>query len=206
MTFPWDDEQADEIERIRKYGSEETARLFEKYKPRLFFTVQFRLDERLRGRVDESDILQEAHLEAVRRTDDFVNEPQVPFFIWIRQLVVQAVINTHRRHFEAQMRSVQQEVAMRQQAPLTQATSWSLAGQLQGNFTSPSGAAIRQETQKQVHEALEQMDEVDREVLTLRHLEQLNNVEVALALGLDQSATSKRYVRALQRLTKAMTG
>jgi RNA polymerase sigma-70 factor (ECF subfamily) len=196
MSFDADED--DEVERLRAGGDEAVAELFSRYEERLHKMVSYRLDRRLYGRVDAGDVLQEAYLEAARRADDYLARPSVPFFVWLRQIASQVLIDTHRRHL-AKMRDAKQEVRMHRGAYL-QANSFSLAAQLVGNLTSPSRAAIREEMLIQVRAALDGMDELDREVLALRHFEELSNNEVAEILGLQKAAASNRYVRALKRL------
>ena len=146
-----------------------------------------------------SDVLQEAYLEIAKRFPEYTANPAQPFFLWLRFLTGQKLIDLHRHHLGAKMRDVDQEVSLYRGA-LPQASSVSLAQQLLGRLTSPSQAAIRAETQLRVQEALNSMDPLDREVLTLRHFEQLTNDETAAVLGLRKSAASNRYVRALKRL------
>jgi RNA polymerase sigma-70 factor (ECF subfamily) len=189
---------AKELARLRGGGVEEVASLFSQYEERLRKMVHYRLDRRLYGRVDAADVLQEAYLEAARRIDDYLARPDVPFFVWLRQITAQVLIDTHRRHL-AKMRSANQEVRLHRGA-YVHATSFSLAAQLVGKLTSPSRAAMREEMLVQVRAALDGMDELDREVLALRHFEELTNNEVAEVLGLQKAAASNRYVRALKRL------
>ena len=127
----------------------------------------------------------------------------MPFFLWLRQLTGQKLIDLHRQHLGARMRDAGQEVSLYRGA-LPQASSQSLAAQLLGRLTSASQAAIRAETQLRVQEALNSMDPIDREVLALRHFEQLSNGETAQVLGLSESAASNRFVRALMRLKEIM--
>ncbi len=159
--------------------------------------VRFRMDHRLSGRVDPDDILQEAYLEIARRIQDYLDQPTVPIFVWMRQITWQVMVDTHRRHLVAQARNINQEAS---RIPGMGVTSVSLAARLVGKLTSPSQVAIREERLARVREALDEMDEMDREVLALRHFEQLSNNEVADVLGLQKAAASNRYVRALSRL------
>ena len=193
------DEQYDEErERLTSGGDQAVAELFSHYEDRLRKMVNYRLDRRLYGRVDAGDVLQEAYLEAARRVGDYLDRPTVPFFVWLRQITSQVLIDTHRRHL-AKMRDANQEVRIHRGAYL-HASSLSLAAQLVGNLTSPSRVAMREELLDQLREALDGMDELDREVLALRHFEELTNNEVAEVLGLQKAAASNRYVRALKRL------
>src|SRR6516162_1975384 len=173
--------------------------LFAHYRDRLRQMVRLRIDRRLAGRLDASDVLQEAYLDVARRFPEYAAAPTVPFYIWLRALTGQRLIDLHRRHLGAKMRDAGQEVSLYRGA-LPQASSASLAQQLLAGLTSPTQAAIRSEMQLQLQEALNCMDPMDREVVVLRHFEELNNIETAAALGIELSAASKRYLRAIRRL------
>lgn len=175
------------------------AELFALYRDRLKRMVQLRLDRRLQGKLDASDVLQEAYLDLARRATEIAEKPAMPFFLWLRLLTGQRLMAIHRRHFGTRMRDVGQEVALHQGA-MPQAPSASLAAQLLGRLTSPSLAAVRAEMQLRLQEALNSMDPLDREVLVLRHFEELSNGATAAVLGLQKTAASNRYVRALKRL------
>src|SRR5262245_43740957 len=175
------------------------ARLFERHRDRLRQMVRLRLDRRLYGRLDPSDVLQEAYLDFARRFPEYARAPSLPFYLWLRSLTGQKLIDLHRQHLGAKMRDAGLEVSLYRGA-LPQASSVSLANQLLGRLTSPSLAAIRAETQIRVQEALNSMDALDREVLTLRHFEMLSNEETARVLGISKKAASKRFIRALERL------
>ena len=159
--------------------------------------VEFRLDRRLRGRVDSLDIIQEAYIEIARRIGDYTANPAVAFYVWVRQITWQTLVSVHRRHL-GQKRHPSMEVRLNRKGP--NETTYSIAEALVGQLTSPSGAARRQEDYDQLREALSTMDETDREVLALRHFEQLGNNEVAEVLGIARTAASNRYVRAIKRL------
>jgi RNA polymerase sigma-70 factor (ECF subfamily) len=122
----------------------------------------------------------------------------VPFYVWLRALAGQRLIDVHRRHLGVKQRDAGREVALGQGGPSP--SSQSLADQLLGQLTSPTGAAVRAEQRARVRDALEGLDPLDREVLVLRHFEELSNNETALVLGLDKSTASKRYIRAVRRL------
>ena len=181
------------------------AELFARYRDRLRRMVRLRLDRRLQGRVDPSDVLQEAQLEITRRAAEYAADPRVPPFLWLRLITGQRLTALHRRHLGAQMRSAGQEIALHR-GPIPQATSLSLAEMLLGRLTSPTQAAQRAEVRLSLQEALNGMDPLDREVLTLRHFEELSNAEVAQVLGLSKTAASNRYIRALERLREALAG
>jgi len=187
------------LDRVRLGDERALAELFSKERDRLWRMVQARLDRRLRGRVDPDDILQEAYLNANLRIAHFAAEPSMSFFLWLRLIVGQTLVDVHRRHLDAQMRDAGRDVSIaRGAAP--GASSASLAGQLVAHLTSPSQAAIRAEMEAQLGRAIDSLDPIDREVLTLRHFEELTNGEVAETLGIQVKAASIRYVRAVARL------
>ena len=189
----------------RAAGGEQRAweQLLDRHRDRLRRMVALRLDRRLQGRVDASDVIQEASLEAVRRLPEYLKNPTMPFFLWLRFLTGQRLTEQHRIHLGARARDAGREVAL-YRGSLPEATSAALAAQLLGRLTTPSEAAVRAERRVRMQEALNSMDPIDREVLALRHFEQLSNSEAATVLGLDRSAASRRYARALVRLKEIL--
>jgi RNA polymerase sigma-70 factor (ECF subfamily) len=173
--------------------------LFAHYRDRLRKMVRLRLDRRVAGRLDASDVLQEAYLDVARRFPEYAAAPAVPLYVWLRELTGQRLIDLHRQHLGTKMRDAGQEVSLHRGA-LPQASSASLAQQLLAGLTSPTQAAVRAELQLKLQEALNSMDPIDREVVVLRHFEELNNVETAAVLGIEPPAASKRYLRAIRRL------
>jgi RNA polymerase sigma-70 factor (ECF subfamily) len=182
-------------------GDAALAELFSECRPRLERMVEFRLEPLLRGRVEAADVLQEAYIEIARRIGDYTSNPAVSFFVWARQIASQTLIGVHRRHFR-ERRDPGLEIRLGRGA--AQSTSDSLARVLLDHHTTPSQAAVRAEEVSYLRAALESMDEIDREVLALRHFEQLGNNEVADILGLSITAASNRYVRAMKRLGEIM--
>ncbi len=173
---------------------------------RLRRMVALRMDRRLQGRVDPSDVIQDAYLEAARRLPEYVRESApMPLFLWLRYLTAQALQTLHRRHLGAQGRDAGRDISI-DGGRIPQATSAALAAQLLGHDTRASEAAIRAERKLRLEEALNSMDLIDREVLALRHFEQLSNAECARVLKLSESAATKRYIRALRRLKETLTG
>ena len=144
-------------------------------------------------------MLQEAYLDVARRFPEYAAAPTVSFYLWLRTLTGQRLIDLHRQHLGAQMRDAGREVSLYRGA-LPQASSASLAQQMLAGLTSPTQAAVRAEMQVLLQEALNSMDPLDREVVVLRHFEELTNVETAQVLGIENSAASKRYIRAIRRL------
>ena len=199
-----DTRETEELLRRAKAGDGPAlAELFERYRLRLRQMVRLRLDRRLHGRIDPSDVLQETFLDLARRFPEYAKQPAAPFFLWLRGLTGQRLIDVHRQHLGAQMRDAGQEVSLYRGA-LPQASSASLAAHLLGRLTTPSQAAVRAEMQLRLQEALNGMDPIDREVLTLRHFEELTNAETAAVLGIQKSAASKRYIRAIARLKQTL--
>jgi RNA polymerase sigma-70 factor (ECF subfamily) len=188
------------LERLRKREPDALAELFARYRPQLKRMVELRLDPRVGTRVAPSDILQDAYLDAAARTDHFFRREGVSFYVWLRLVVNQSLVNMHRRHLNAGKRGVDREAA----PAWTPATSISLARQLVAQMQSPSEIISREETLSQVQVALEGLEHLDREILTLRHFEELSNNEVAELLGLQKAAASNRYIRALGRLRAAL--
>jgi RNA polymerase sigma-70 factor (ECF subfamily) len=175
------------------------AELFLRYRERLSKLVRLRLDRRMSGRIDVSDVLQETYLDVVRRFTEFAANPAVPFYLWVRALTGQRLIDLHRHHLGARMRDAGREVSLYRGA-LPQASTVSLAQNLLAGLTSPTQAAVRAELQVKLQEALNSMDPVDREVVVLRHFEELSNADAAAVLGIETAAASKRYIRAIRRL------
>ena len=157
--------------------------------------VRARLDTRLRGRVDASDVVQEAFLEACRRYQEYLNNPEVPLIEWLRFLTVQSVRGAHRFHLGRQKRSVEKELATSSDQSAVR-----IVDHLSGSRTSPHSAVVRAELQTAVSRLIDSMSDLDREILYLRHQEQLSNSECAERMGLSTSAASKRYIRAIERL------
>jgi RNA polymerase sigma-70 factor (ECF subfamily) len=187
------------LRRLRDGDSQAVAELFTRYRERLRRMVRLRLDRRLQGRIDPSDVLQEAFLDAAKRAAEYAAQPSMPPYLWLRFLTGQRLTALHRQHLGTKMRDAGQEVSLYRGA-LPQASSVSLAAQLLGRLTSPTQAAMRAEMQIRLQEALNGMDPLDREVLTLRHFEELSNNETAQVLGIQKAAASNRYIRALKRL------
>jgi RNA polymerase sigma-70 factor, ECF subfamily len=191
---------------LRLEGGDERAltELFARHRERLRRMIRLRLDRRLQGRIDSSDVLQDTYLEVARRSREYLAEPDMPPFLWFRFLTGQTLQALHRHHLKVHMRDAGQEVSLRRSVP--QANSASLAEMLLGRLTSPTRAARRAEMQLKLQEALNAMDPLDREVLALRHFEELSNGEVAQVLGLSKTAASNRYMRALGRLKEMLQG
>jgi RNA polymerase sigma-70 factor (ECF subfamily) len=201
--FPDRSETTRLVEQAVRGDQRALGALLGRHRERLRRMVALRLDWRLRGRVDPSDVLQEACLDAARRLPEYHQNPSMPFFLWLRFLAGQRLVDEHRKHLGAAARDAGREIGLYHGA-LPETSSAALAAQLLGRLTTPSQAAIRAERKIRLQEALNRMDPIDREVLALRHFEELSNTEAAAVLGLDKSAASKRYARALIRLKEIL--
>lgn len=192
----------DERQLILEGGQTALATLFSTYRDRLERIVSFRLSPRVRGRIDAADILQEAYLEVAGRLQSFLDSADVSFFVWLRQQTLQTLVDVHRRHFR-QQRDVNREIRFTSTGTID-GTSRSIAQFLIGQSTSPSQVVANAEEIQSLEKALNSMNEVDREILALRHFEQLGNAQVAEILNLSPTAASNRYLRAAARLSEIM--
>src|SRR5947209_7049330 len=181
------------------------AVLVERHRDRLERMVRLRMDRRLQGRVDPADVVQDAYLAVRGKFPQYSADPRLPFFLWLREEVGQRLVDVHRFHLGTKVRDAGQEVSLHG-GPLPQVTSLSLAEHLLGKLTTASHAALRVELKLRVQDALNSMDAQDREVLILRHFEELSNTEAAQVLGIKASAAVNRYVRALRRLKDVFQG
>lgn len=187
------------VQRAASGDEQAWTELLTRHRERLRGMVAVRMDRRLRGRIDPSDVIQETCLTAAQRFDEYAANPPMTFYLWLRWIAGQRLIDQHRRHLGASGRDAGREFSLYHGA-FPEATTADLAAHLLGRLSSPSQAAIRAEQTIRLQEALNTLDPIDREILALRHFEQLTNGEAAQILNLDKSAASKRYARALLRL------
>lgn len=197
--WPNADETQELLSHARAGQAAAVNQLLDRHREALRRMVDLRMDRALRQRVDASDIVQDALVEANRRLPDYLEQPQMPFQLWLRQIAKDRLIDAHRRHRVAARRSVDREQPLVARAALDHSTL-DLAAQLCDRQLTPAAAATRHELAQRFQAALEQLDENDREVILLRHFEQLSNQETAQALGLSEPAAGMRYLRALRRL------
>jgi RNA polymerase sigma-70 factor (ECF subfamily) len=178
--------------------------LLNRHRDRLRRMVEVRLDTRLQARLDALDVVQEAYVEVAGRLEEYLHDPKLPFFLWLRLVVGERLMKLHRHHLGTQMRDAGREVSLYRGA-LPAASSAALAAQLLGRHTSPTQALLRAERILRLQEALNTLEPIDREVLSLRHFEELTAAETARVLGIEESAAAKRYFRALKRLKEVLT-
>jgi RNA polymerase sigma-70 factor (ECF subfamily) len=170
---------------------------------RLRRMVDLRLDPRLKGRIDPSDVLQEAYLEATQRLPEYLRQPDRPFYLWLRLVAGERLAKLHRHYLGTQMRDVGREVSL-DGAAVPEASSAVLAGQLAAAGAQPGEEAAREEQRRRLQGVLDRMPAADREVLALRHYEEMSIAETALVLGVSEAAAAKRYLRALERLRQLL--
>jgi len=169
------------------------------HQERLTRMVAFRMDPRLRGRIDASDVVQEAFVEASAHSENYFRMAPLPLFLWLRGVVGNKLLEVHRHHLGTHMRDAKRELSL-DPSHASGDTSTALCAHLTAGLTRPSVAAIRREVETRLAEALKAMNPTDREVLALRHFEQLSNAEAAQVLNIEERAAAKRYLRALERL------
>ena len=194
----------DLLSRAGRGDAEALPPLFEEFRPRLVRMVTLRLDPSLKRRVDPADVLQEAWLEVARRFPRWAEEAKIPFHVWLRLVTAQTLAQVHRRHLAAHKRDALREAPAAESRLTMSATS--LADAFATSATTPTQAVAREEIRARVLAALEDLDEVDREIVALRHFEGLSNEEAAAELSIEPAAASKRFTRALLRLKPALEG
>lgn len=191
------------INRVMQGDHAALADLFSLYRPRLWRLVAFRLHPQLQGRIDADDVLQDAWLRAIDRIESFLRDAATSPFLWFRTIVSQTLVDLHRFHMGAQKRSAAREFSINR-GWSNESTSSSMSFHLQQPTKSPSSTLGRAEQARQLESALQGMNENDREVLALRHFEELSNSETARVLNMTEQAASARYIRALARLKQVL--
>lgn len=202
--WPNGDHTSELLVEARQGDSEAIDELLDRHRESLRRMVDLRLDGKIKRRVDVSDVVQDVLVEASRRLQDYLANPAMAFHLWIRQIAKDRIIDAHRRHRVSAKRSVDREQPIAA-TPVDQSTM-DLAGQLCDPQLTPAAAATQRELAVHVQAAIEQLDENDRDIILMRHYEQLSNQEIATALSLTEPAASMRYLRALKRLRKVLDG
>lgn len=193
--FPTDSEETRRLlEHVHAGDPGALDRLFALHRACVRRMVELRLDPKLRQRVDPSDVVQEAQLEAARRMTGYLARPPMPFRLWLRQIAYDRLVMMMRQHMKAARR------AMTRELPLPDRSTVDLAERLLADVSTPSQHLIRGELGRRVRQAMSQLSETDREILLMRNFEGLSNQEAAQVLGIELSAANKRYGRALLRL------
>jgi RNA polymerase sigma-70 factor (ECF subfamily) len=189
----------EQVERAEPCAIDE---LWERHRPALRRMIDARLDRALGRRVDASDVVQDVLLRASQRLGDYLRDPRMPFQLWLRQIAQDHVIDAHRRHRGAEKRSLDRErpATGRGNGAFVDRSSLDLVADLRDPALTPAAEALQDELRRRFREAIDLLDDVDREVILLRHFEQLANAEAARVLGLTEAATGMRHLRALRRL------
>ena len=187
------------LDQARQGDPAAVDRLLARHREPVRRMIDLRLDPAIVQRVDASDVVQEVLLEASRRLPDYLRAPAMPFHLWLRHIAKDHLIDAHRRHHQAQKRGVNREQPIHRPA-WAERSSLELAAQLLDQELTPATAAIQHELQRKLQAAIEQLGDDDREIILMRHFEQLANQEVAATLGLTEAAASMRYLRAVRRL------
>jgi len=191
-------DEATLLSRVRLNDDAAREQLLELHRERLVRMAQARMSPRLIRRVDAADVVQEALITASQRLDEFLARDDVTFFVWLRWTVRDRLIDLHRQHLESQKRDANRDVAIASE--MANASSVALEGVLMGQLTSPSQAAVREELRNAIREGLATLSETDREILLLRHFEQLSLEECAQTLQMSKSGANKRHMNALRAL------
>jgi len=203
--WPNSPETQDLLDHAKQGEAGAVDRLIEVHREPLRRMIGLRLDPALAGRVDASDIVQDVMLEVSQRLTDYLRNPIMPFHLWVRHIAKDHMIDAHRRHRQAQRRSLDREQPIVPNAFADQ-SSLELAAQFIDPEMTPATAAVRHELQKRMADAVAKLEESDREIVLMRHYEQLSNQEVATSLGVSEAAASMRHLRAVRRLRAALLG
>jgi RNA polymerase sigma-70 factor (ECF subfamily) len=190
----------DLLDRIRRGDEAAEGELLRHFRDRLRRMVAARMDDRLTPRIDPSDVVQEALVVAHSRLAEYLQEADSPFYPWLRQITWERLVEAHRQHIGTNKRSVRKEVSMQ----LSDGSVIYLAERLTSSETGPSRQLVRKELRERIRRILSELPDMDREILILKHLEELTNSEAAAVLGITVVAAKKRYLRALGRVRKLM--
>jgi RNA polymerase sigma-70 factor (ECF subfamily) len=202
MVIPRDLDTDQLLQRAGQGDGEARQQLLVRHRQRLRQMIGLRMDRRLAARLDPSDVVQETLAEAIQQLSDYLRRRPLPFYPWLRQLALDRLADLYRRHIQARKRSVTREEA--QALAFPDESVQELAVRLLARGSSPSTRLHRQEQRERLRSALSQLAEPDREVLVLRHLEQLSTREIAAVLGINEGAVYTRHLRALERLRKLL--
>ena len=201
--LPNSQETQELLDQAKQGNTRAADQLLAQHRERVRRMIDLRLDPAIAARVDASDVVQEVLLEASRRLDKYLREPNMPFHLWLRHIAKDHIIDAHRRHRQAQRRGVDREQPL-VPAGLKDHSSIELAAQFIDQELTPASAAMQQELQRRLHVAIGELDEDDREIVLMRHFEQLSNQEVAELLNLTEAAASMRHLRALRKLRELL--
>ena len=189
---------------IRDGDSAAVNQLLERHRSAVRQMIDLRMDRVLKRRVDASDIVQEVLIEANRRLQTYLENPVLPFHVWIRQMAKDRLIDAHRRHRQTARRSMDREQPL--VAAANDQSSIDLLNQLRDQELTPAAAATWHELQRRFEQACGRLDDQDQEIVLMRHFEHMSNSDAAAALELTPQAASMRYLRAMRRLRTLLDG
>jgi RNA polymerase sigma-70 factor, ECF subfamily len=197
--WPNSDETQELLDSARQGDAQARNQLLDRHREALHRVIRLRMDPVLRRRVDASDIVQDVLVEAHRRLSEYLRGSGMPFQLWLRQLARDRLIDAHRRHRGAARRSIDREQPLAAPGYEDQ-SAFDLAALIHDRELTPAAAATQHELESRFQAAVETLDDVDREIVLMRHFEQLSNQETAQALELTEAAAGMRYLRAMRRL------
>lgn len=189
------------LERVRAGDRDALLALFASEEPRIQRMIELRLDPSLRRRIDSADVVQETWIDATARFESWCGQAALPFHVWLRLVAAEALSRVHRRHLGTHKRDALREARIDSRPSISTAA---FADAFVTSQTTPTQAVRREEVRSRVLDALADLDELDREIVALRHFEGLSNEEAAAELAIEPAAASKRFVRALLRLRPAL--
>jgi RNA polymerase sigma-70 factor (ECF subfamily) len=192
------------LNEVRDGSPEAINRLMERHRQAVHRMVQMRLDAKVLRRVDVSDVVQDVLVEANRRLQDYLANPQLAFHLWLRQITQDRIIDAHRRHRTSAKRSVDREQPMLVALGGEDRSTMQLMNEIRDQELTPAAAVAQQEMARRVEAAIAELNDQDAEIVVMRHYEHLTNQETATALGLSEPAASMRYLRAIRRLRELL--
>lgn len=201
--WPTEDQTQQILADVKQGDADAVNRLMDRHRDSIRRMIQMRLDNKIQRRVDVSDVVQDVLVEANRRLQTYLENPQMSFHLWLRQIAKDRIIDAHRRHRGSAKRSVDREKPLAVQAADDHSTM-QLLDQLRDPELTPAAAATQQEMARAVERSISELGDQDAEIIIMRHYEQLSNQEIAQALGLTEPAASMRYLRAVRRLREML--
>lgn len=202
--WPTEDQTQQILADVRQGDADAVNRLLDRHRESIRRMIQMRLDNKIQRRIDVSDVVQDVLVEANRRLQTYLENPQMSFHLWLRQIAKDRIIDAHRRHRGSAKRSVDREMPLAVQAADDHSTM-QLLDQLRDPELTPAAAATQQEMARAVERSIAALGDQDAEIIIMRHYEQLSNQEIAQALGLTEPAASMRYLRAVRRLREMLS-
>lgn len=192
------------LDRVRDGDKAAINGLLARHREAIKRMIDRRMDRVVQHRVDASDIVQDVMLEANRRLGDYLANPTMPFQLWLRHMARDRLIDAHRRHRVAATRSLDREVPLVAHDGDGSSVD-GLVGIVDRELT-PAAAATWHELERRFAAAVDLLDDLDRQIVLLRHFEHLSTADAAEILGLSKPAAGMRYLRAMRRLRSLLDG